>query len=224
MPKIYPSVIKEKARQLRKQGYSYGQLVKSIGISRSTLYEWIKDIKSPTRYAQIGRKAWIKEIQLLAAEAKRKQRQEYITNFRRDAASELETLVIDRLFARILLSLLYWAEGTKTRGVVRFANTDPKLVLLFVTLLRRSFDLEEQKFRIALYLHWYHKEKEIKRYWSTLLHIPETQFNKTYWKKRSKVKRFRKNFGGICFVRYNSVYLKEQIMQYAYAFADKQFQ
>ncbi len=126
----------------------------------------------------------------------------------------------NRTISRILLSLLYWAEGTKTRGVVRFANTDPELALLFVTLLRRSFDLDEKKFRIALHLHWYHKERDAKRYWSKLLKIPENQFNKSYRKKRSKEKRSRKNVGGICFVRYNSVYLKEQIMQYAYACAD----
>lgn len=220
MPKLYPPNVKEKARQLRRQGYSFGDLVKNLGISRSTLFEWAKDINSPTRYAQIGRKAWLKEIQQLGAQTKRKQRQEYIANFRASADDEFKEINLDRTILRMLLALLYWAEGTKTRGVVRFANTDPQLVLLFVVLLRQCFDLDEQKFRLALHLHWYHKEKEVKRYWSMLLKIPESQFNKTYRKKRSKEKRFRKNLGGICFVRYNSVYLKEQIMQYAYALAD----
>ncbi|MEK7165241.1 MAG: hypothetical protein AAB874_00340, partial [Patescibacteria group bacterium] len=120
-----------------------------------------------------------------------------------------------------VLCALYWAEGSKNRGMLNFANTDPKLLKLFITLLRQCYKLDEQKFRIRLHLHWYHKEKELKIFWSKLLNIPVSQFNKTYRKKRSKERVFRKNIGGICFLRYNSDNLREQVMHYSQAFGEK---
>ena len=63
--------------------------------------------------------------------------------------------------------------------------------------------------------------KKVKKYWSELLNIPEIQFHKTYRKKRSKERVFRKNIGGICFLYYNSDYLREQVVHYAYTFGEK---
>ncbi len=117
--------------------------------------------------------------------------------------------------------MLYWAEGTKVRGTLQFANTDPRLILLFVSLLRLCYKLDESKFRIRLHLHYYHKAREVKNFWSKLLNISTTQFEKTYRKSRSKEKTFRRNFGGICFIKYHSVYLKEKIIQYAYVLGEK---
>ena len=118
-----------------------------------------------------------------------------------------------------LLSVLYWAEGSKLplRGTpVKFANTDPRLVLLFITLLRNCYQLDESKLRVQLHLHWYHKAKEVRKFWSELLEIDESRFRKIHLKKRSRTKRFRKNFVGICFLIYYSVDLRWEFMQMGY--------
>lgn len=117
---------------------------------------------------------------------------------------------------KALLSMLYWAEGSKGRkDIVTFANTDPQLTKLFIYLLRNSFVLDESKLRVRVHLHYYHNENKVKKFWSKLLRIPISQFGKTYWKKRGENKIYRKNMAGICFVRYNSLALKEEIMFYA---------
>ena len=66
-----------------------------------------------------------------------------------------------------------------------------------------------------MHLYYYHREKEIKTFWSKLLNIPENQFEKTYRKYRSKEKTFRRNFGGICFIKYYDVYLKSRKIAHA---------
>ena len=117
---------------------------------------------------------------------------------------------------KALLAMLYWAEGAKGRNdIVNFANTDPQLTELFIFLLRESYQLDESKFRVRIHLHYYHNEARVKKFWSELLNIPISQFGKTYWKKRGTNKIYRKNEAGICFVRYNSMALKEEIMSYA---------
>ncbi len=213
--------IKEKAKLLRKQGYSYGRLTRELHVAKSTLHQWIRGIKRPAKFSKLDRIRWIKEIQPLGAQGSKRRRDEKVAQIINDVKSEIAQLTIDQEIKKSILSMLYWAEGNKVRGVLQFANTDPRLILLFVSLLRQCYTLDETKFRIRLHLHYYHKVKKIKLFWSNLLNIPITQFGKIYRKSRSKEKTFRRNFGGICFVKYNSVYLKEKIVQYAYALGEK---
>lgn len=221
MRRYIPLEIKKTAQQLRKKGNSIGQIAKELAISKSTVHEWTKTMAGARRYAQLGKERWIRELQPLGAIGQRKKREKKIALIEEEAQSELSNMTVTRDVQKAVLAALYWAEGTKGRGMLKFTNTDPRLMCLFLTLLRQSYVLDERKFRVRLHLHWYHKEKIVKMFWSNLLKIPETQFRKTYKKKRSKEKVFRKNVGGICFLQYNSDYLREQIMHYSYAFGEK---
>ena len=217
----WPEETKERAKTLRKQGYSFGQLTKELGIAKSTLHQWVRGLKRPKKFTRRDRIRWIKEIQPLGAIGQRKKREKKIALIAEEAQNELSNMEVTTDIQKTVLAALYWAEGTKGRGMLKFTNTDPRLMCLFITLLRQSYKLDERKFRVSLQLHWYHKEKKVKKFWSNLLNISESQFRKTYWKKRSKEKVFRKNVGGICFLQYNSDYLREQILHYSYAFGEK---
>ena len=117
-----------------------------------------------------------------------------------------------------LLSILYWAEGTKyDKGGVVFTNTDPRLAYLFLDLLRKTCDIDESRLRVRLHLHYYHKKGETVKFWSDLLKVPVDQFHGTYVKKRSANKRFRKNFIVICFIKYGDTQTRRKILSYAYA-------
>ncbi len=213
--------IKNLAVKLRKKGGSIGAIAKSLDISKSTAYEWTKNIEGAARFAEIGRKRWIKEIQPLGALGQRKKRKKKIAQIEAEVQKELQQFHLTPELGKAVLVSLYWAEGSKGRGMLKFANTDPRLMSLFITLLRENYVLDERKFRVGLHLHWYHQEKKVKKYWSELLEIPEIQFHKVYRKKRSKERVFRKNIGGICFLYYNSDYLREQVVHYAYTFGEK---
>lgn len=213
--------IKQKAKLLRKEGHSYGVLSKELKIPRSTLHQWVHGIKRPVKFAKLDRLRWIKEIQPLGAQGNHMRRENNVLMIISNTKNEIAKLQISQEIKKTVLSALYWAEGTKVRGGLCFANTDPRLIALFINLLRSCYKLDENKFRVRLHLHYYHRVKKIKKFWSKLLNIPTTQFEKIYRKSRNKEKAFRKNFGGICFVRYHSVYLKEKIVQYGYAFGEK---
>ncbi len=139
-----------------------------------------------------------------------------------EAEHQILDLQITLETQRAILSTLYWSEGSKGIGVLNFANTDPRLCLIFITLLRACYELDESKFRIRLHLHKYHKDQELKKYWSVLLKIPMSQFNAIVWKKEpNSGKRYRQNYHGICFVKYNSVDLQKRIMAYAHLLGEK---
>ena len=221
MRRYIPLEIKKTAQQLRKNGYSIGQIAKELAISKSTVHEWTKTMAGARRYAQLGKERWIRELQPLGAIGQRRKRERKIAFISEEVKNELSNMTVTAEIQKCVLAALYWAEGSKGRGMLKFTNTDPKLMSLFITLLRQSYVLDERKFRVRLHLHWYHKEKIVKFFWSNLLKISETQFRKTYWKKRGRNKVFRKNVGGICFLQYNSDYLREQILHYSFAFGEK---
>ncbi len=207
--------IKTFARNLRRQGKSYSEIVNELQVPRSTLHLWLKDISIPIRFTGEARKSWWKSMQRLAVEANKKKYTSIYSKIDEKILLEQKSLTIDVDFCKSLLSAIYWTEGSKGRhSIVVFANTDPGLTLLFVTLLRKCYKIDESKFRVRLHLHDYHNEEKVKTFWSHLLKIPQDQFTKTYRKERSKEKTFRRNFGGICFVNYNSVYLRAEIAQY----------
>lgn len=221
MRRDIPIEVKKKAVELRIRGGSIGAIAKNLGVSKSTAYEWTKNMEGAARFAEIGRKRWIKELQPLGAQGQRRKRELKIQGIIQAVNEELSDFTKTRETEKAMLAMLYWAEGSKVRGMLSFANTDPRLMLLFITLLRSCYHLDESKFRVRFHSHWYHKEKRVKKFWSELLKIPESQFTKTYHKKRSKEKVFRKNIGGICFLIYNSDYLREQIVHYSYALGEQ---
>lgn len=77
--------------------------------------------------------------------------------------------------------MLYWAEGSKKgKWVVDFTNSDGKMVLIFLKVLREIYRVKEEKLRVGLYCYKNQDPKELINYWSQLLKIPTSQFIKPY--------------------------------------------
>ncbi len=80
--------------------------------------------------------------------------------------------------------MLYWAEGYKVgRNVIDFANSDPKMALIFKRFLTTICRVDEKRIRGHIYCYEGQNITELTRYWSRLLSIPEKQFIKPYVKK-----------------------------------------
>src|SRR3989338_4045072 len=216
--KRYSADVKEKVSAMRAKGQTYSEIRAVFPIAKSTLSLWLgkKHAGVFDRKAQL---AHLKRIRLLSAASLRKNRSE-----RSDAAAKAgkkaaHSLVSDDMgLQKALLSMLYWAEGTKAESSygIRFVNTDPRLALLFLTLLRSCFVIDESKLKIRLHLHQYHSKEEALSFWSHLLQVPEKQFWKPYIKGRNSNKRFRKNFAGICFIYHPDQLVREEILAMAY--------
>jgi len=224
---MYTPIQKEKAKQLIVAGKTYKEIKNVLGIPKSTLSTWYGgSIKKPvTRRAILKHLARIRKLATLALKnkfEKKRQEEERIINI--EVQKILKGFPENNLsIYKVLLAILYWAEGSRHKGMswTKFANTDPDLTLLYITLLRKCYNLNENKFRVALYVHYYHSIKQVKNFWSDLLDVPLNQFNKVYIKKRSKTKKFRKNFAGICFIYYGDSRIRKELMTLGYLF--KQF-
>ena len=220
--KLYKDEIKKKAGKLRRAGKTYKEIRDLLGIPKSTLSVWLSK-----KYSGIfDREKQLKHlsaIRPLAIAKIKKRNEERALKVSEQVKIEIEkNLIINSTSLKLILAMLYSAEGARYEGVsgLKFVNTDPKLLNIFIALLRKCYNLDNKKFRVRLHLHYYHQAKQAKKYWSDLLGVPEDQFWKTYFKKRSKTKKFRKNFMGICFINYSDSDIRRELLELTNQFHD----
>lgn len=214
-------VTKSAVRKMRESGATFGVIRKVYLVPKSTLSNWCRNLPKPDHLYYKNRLEWLIQIRKKSSEVLKNKRNLEVEEIAKRVKGEVDSwdFLENKSIQKAFLSLLYWAEGQKLPlrgGQVRFANTDPRLMLLFLTLLRRCYALDESKLRVRVHLHWYHNAKKVKRFWMELLGMDELQMLKPILKRRSKVRRFRKNFAGICFINYSSVDLRWEIVDAAY--------
>ncbi len=118
-----------------------------------------------------------------------------------EASMLLSKITITPELSKLLCSLLFWCEGAKVTTQVKFTNSDPTLMRLFLDLLRLGFKIDESKLRILMHLHEYHIESKQKQFWKDITRIPYNQFHRTYLKPHTG-KQIRPNYPGCVSVTY----------------------
>ena len=75
---------------------------------------------------------------------------------------------------------LYLTEGnTKNKNSVRFSNSNPALVKIFVKFLKAICGVENDRIKMSLIVYPDIPQKSAKEYWSKFLDLPVDQFTKT---------------------------------------------
>jgi len=198
---VYKQEIKEKAIKLRKQGYSIKEIAKIINIAQGTSSSWVSSIELDLRAQErLKKRKILGQYKSINIAKKKKLRTQEQNNIK--ALSLLNNISKNKELYKLICSILFWTEGGKsTDSYVYFTNSDPTMVVLFVTLIRKSFPVQEGKFRALIHVHEYHNEREIKNFWSKITKIPISQFSKTYLKPHTQ-KRIRKGYKGSIRIRY----------------------
>jgi len=191
-------ILREKAREMRQQGKSLNEIADELGVAKSTLRGWVRDIElTHDQIEALKERQYLYGAQNLGAKANRdkaRKKRRYSQQIGRERAKNGSLL-----FA--LGCMLYWAEGAKKRNVLYFVNSDPNMMLLYMRFLREELDVEDAS--CALNIHCHTRDEveihRIEQYWLNLLRLPETCLRKTQIKKGSDT---RKNIleNGVCAV------------------------
>lgn len=197
---------REEAIRLRKRGYSINEIYSKLGVSKSSVSLWVKEV-SLSQQARSRLERNLTRGQLRSREvlrARGDQRRKYARQVGRKIVSEFKAT---KSLNQVMCAMIYYCEGTKAdHAGVSFTNSNPSLVETFLELLRGSFDLQESKFSVCVHLHSYHDEKKQKRFWSRITGIPQRQFMRSF-RKPNTGKRIRKNYPGCVNIRYYDVQL-----------------
>lgn len=190
---------KNKAIRLRKGGKSYGEILKQLSVSKSTLSLWLRDIELTEKQKSLLLKGRQKS-RYAGAKAKQRQRIERTKQIIEESKREVKRFWNDPLFLAGLM--LYWAEGDKSDNTenVKFSNSDPSLIQLIMRWFREICKVPEKKFRITIHIHELHCRSRTERYWSKITNIPLSQFYKTQIKQTSLRQRRNILYDGTCAV------------------------
>lgn len=108
--------------------------------------------------------------------------------------------------------MLYLAEGYKAgKHTVDLANSDPKILKIFLSLLRQVYQVSPQKIKAYIYRFPNQTDSELINFWSNELKIPQNQFTKPYIKLRSNPNPTHKMPYGLVHIRYSDTRLLTQI-------------
>ncbi|MFF3653805.1 hypothetical protein [Streptomyces olivochromogenes] len=185
--------LRDKARELRLQGWTYDQIQVELGCSKGSISLWVRDLPKPERrdpseQAKLAsRKRWEHELAV---------RDEERQKTKAAAAAEIGTLSDRELF---LVGVgMYWAEGSKDkpydrRENVTFVNSDPGMIETFLRWLD-LLGVERDHVRYCVMIHESADVAGAEQYWADLVGADRSAFNKTTIKKHNP-KTVRKNVG-----------------------------
>lgn len=191
---------RELGQELRRLGLSYREIAEVIPVAKGTLSGWCRDLE-PTE-DQKERLLSLRPSRLALQEAglrRRRRNLERIEAIRRKARTEVQALAVDPFWVAGVVA--YWSEGTKRGKELRFSNSDPALVILFVRLAIRYLGLRTDQFSAQLHLHDGQDELERKRYWSAVTGIPLHRFCKSYIKPEGTGHRKNVLYNGTVSIR-----------------------
>ncbi|MEU1413311.1 hypothetical protein [Streptomyces sp. NPDC005731] len=185
--------LRERARELRLQGWTYDRIEAELGCSRSSVSLWVRDLPRPERRrsreeaAAISNRGWEEKLRIRDEERRR--------------AKKAAERAIGDLSPRELFLVgvgLYWAEGGKDkpydrRETVTFVNSDPGMIEVFLAWLD-LVGVERGRLRYTVMIHENADVAGAEQYWADLVGADRSAFNKTTLKKHNP-KTVRKNVG-----------------------------
>ncbi len=188
--------LRVKARDLRTQGLAYEEIAAALGVAKSSVSLWVRDLPAPQRlsHAERGKRA---------AEGVRRYwaTQRHVYEARRAAARAAAAAEIGDLTDReriIAGAIAYWCEGTKNKPGRRadrviFTNSDPDLIRFFLRFLEATgTPRTDATFRVCI-----HESADVasaERFWLEVTGASPDQFRPPTL-KRHNPRTVRKNVG-----------------------------
>ena len=218
--------LKARVVQLRKQGKTYSEIRKLLGISipKSTLSYWCKDVTLPRVYQDRIRQMVLRNAEkgrAIALITNQIKRERYIKKVRA-RIKHLPNKLKEKDTAKLALAMLYLGEGSKQSGSLMFGNSNPFIIKLFLYLLRYCYQIDESKFRCTLQCRADQDIKKLQNFWSRITKIPLSQFYKARIDPRTIGKPSKKlNYKGVCRIDYFSADLFVELQQIAETIKDK---
>lgn len=153
----------KRIQSLREHGYSLPEISKITRVSKTTVYRYIKDVQIlPDYYSEwLGKRG---------GSRKRK-------NLKEKLALEKGKKLVGNLTGKekvILLSALYWGEGSKKD--FGLSNTDADLIRVFIRGLKEVFKINENRIRVSVRIYEDLDKDKSLAYWSKITGIPKEKF------------------------------------------------
>ena len=186
-----------RARELREQGLDYDDIAASLGVSKSSVSLWVRDIPRPERLSYEECRKRSAEGSRLYWEVERPAREAQREAVRAGAAGQIGLLSKREIL--IAGAIAYWCEGTKSKPhrrqeCVVFINSDPGLIKFFLLFLLEA-GVEPTQLRFRVHIHETADVSAAEQFWRDVTAADPAQFQRTTLKTHNP-RTIRKNVGG----------------------------
>ncbi len=173
--------LKEKAISLRKEGGSYNDIRKILGIkSKGTLSLWFKGLELSGKSKKLLKKnnEIAREKGLFIANERRSTRiKEENTVANKTGENSVNSISKNELL--LIGACLYWAEGMKserTPPTLTFSNSDPEMIKVYMRFIREILKVVEEKIRAGIHLYSSTSINDARKFWAKTTGLPEDRF------------------------------------------------
>ncbi len=216
--------LKSKAVAFRKQGNSIRDIETSLGIPRSTLSGWFKNIKLNTSQYKIlenkHKKALIKARK--GAVVWHNQQKLYrLKSAENEADITLSKINTNQEIIELGLAFLYLGEGFKKSPRTGMGNSDPLILKFFLKIMLSIYKIEMGKIRFDLHIRADQNPDKLKRYWAKELKAPLDRFKSVSIDKRTIGKTTYKNYKGVCVITCGNVAIQRKLVYIGNKFCKK---
>ncbi|MGW1076222.1 hypothetical protein [Streptomyces sp. NPDC002537] len=183
--------LRARARELRLAGRTYDEIVTELGVAKSSVSLWVRDLPKPQKTAEqmraMNEARWVPHRREQAF----MRRQTKI-----DAAHEIGRMTDRELF---LLGVgLYWSEGAKSKPYALreravFINSDPGMIQVYLAWLA-LLGVEADRLQYRVMIHESADVASAENYWAELIGVDLAAFSRTTL-KRHNPETVRKNVG-----------------------------
>lgn len=191
---------KERARRLRKAHKSIDEIADATGVSRSTVYSWVKDIRLPGRTGAQAERLRFAQEQMQAKYAK----------LRQEAYDSIDPAKVLAVPLMRDFTVMYLGEGyRRNRNVVQICNTNPAIMRMAIVAISRLEPEGEPTFKLKLYPD--HKPRTEKRFWAEQVGIKPSQIELWADAQKQKPTNRRRSEHGILYASWGDTYLRSKI-------------
>ena len=161
-------------KQDRLNGYTVPKLMAKYSIPKTSIWHHIKDLRLSQQAKQVinssrGGSAARAQVRWTSAQ---------------ERAEELLRDFDEKNIWAVLLTALYWAEGTKSSFV--FTNTDDSMIKIFLKLVRNYLKILDKDMDVLIRICRPMKPEQCRRHWSEITGISLSDIRINYHDKHNK--------------------------------------
>lgn len=217
MGRIYRIGIKMKVHDLRKQGWSLGEISLKMKIPKNTISGWVRDIQLTKKQKERIKQKIIASGAIgrpLAVKVNREKIEKWKENIKNKVKHFGQLPLQGPKIRKLICGLLYLCEGAKypSSKYLHFGNSDSKIIYFFINLLRKTYCIDSDKLRFSIGYRFDQNYEELKDYWSNLIGIPKSKCLNSKPDMRTKGKpTLKEDYRGICRIIYYDTSLQFEL-------------
>ena len=193
--------IRKRAIELRRLGYSYMDVANELKISKTSVSNWVKNVRLTENEKNILQKNLKGKIERGRMKASISIRSRKVFKEKvayENAEKDFKKYLQDSLF---MLGLgICWSHASKRPNSFQFTSSDQSIVKIILLWAEKYLDLSNKSPKYRVFIDISCKNQDCEQFWSRVVGLSAELFQKTMYLRSQSVKRSREYKGSLAIV------------------------